>query len=104
VFASACTVRLHTVISLFYLILSKQHTYRAFHRFGQDKFPDGVLVLGLSQFSILLQLPPKILLNSKVVKIDQKISIMLRKSKSARHSIDDDEYSFTIKKMSKLFL
>jgi len=29
---------------------------RAFHRFGQAKFPDGGLILGLSQFSILPQL------------------------------------------------
>jgi hypothetical protein len=39
---------------------------------GQAKFPDGDLVLGSSQFPILLQLPPKIQLDSKVVKIDQK--------------------------------
>jgi hypothetical protein len=31
--------------------------YRAFHRFGQDKFPDGGLVFGSSHFSILPQLP-----------------------------------------------
>jgi hypothetical protein len=37
------------------------------------KFPDGGLVLGSSQFSILPQLTPKRLLDSKVVKIDQKI-------------------------------
>jgi len=33
--------------------------YREFHRFGQAKFPGGGLVLGLSQFSILPQLPQK---------------------------------------------
>jgi hypothetical protein len=32
----------------------------------------------LSQFSILPQLPPKILLDSKVVKIDSKIIILFR--------------------------
>jgi len=48
--------------------------YRAFHGFWQTKFPDGGLVLGSSQFFILLQLPPKILLDSKVVKIDPKKS------------------------------
>jgi len=48
--------------------------YRAFHRFGQAKFSDGGLVLGLSQFSILPQLHPKILLDSKVVQIDRKKS------------------------------
>jgi len=43
-----------------------------FHRFGQAKFTDGGLVLGLSQFSVLPQLPPK-MLSLKVVKIDSKI-------------------------------
>jgi len=37
--------------------------YRAFHGFGQAKFPDGGSVLGWIQFSILLQLPPKMMLN-----------------------------------------
>jgi len=45
---------------------------RAFHGFGQAKFPNGGLVLGLSQFSALSQLPPKTLLDLKEVKIDSK--------------------------------
>jgi len=36
------------------------------------KFPNDGSVLGSSQFSILPQLPPKIMLPSKVVKIDPK--------------------------------
>jgi len=49
--------------------------YRAFHRFGQAKFPDGGSVLGSNQFSILPpQLPLKMMLRLKVVKIDSKIS------------------------------
>jgi len=48
-----------------------------FHGFGQAKFPDGGLVLGLSQFLILAQLPPKIMLVSKLVKIDPKIIVSL---------------------------
>jgi hypothetical protein len=52
-------------------------SYRSFHGFGQAKYPSGGLVLGLSQFSILPQLPPKIMLDSKVVKIDSKIIISL---------------------------
>jgi len=48
------------------------HSYRAFHGFVQAKFPDGGMVLGSSQFSILPYLPPKIPLHSKVVKIDKK--------------------------------
>jgi len=51
--------------------------YRVYHGFGQAKFPGGGSVLGLSQFLLLLQLPPKIMLNSKVVKIDPKIIILL---------------------------
>jgi len=51
--------------------------YRAFHGFGQAKFTNGGLVLGLSQLSLLPQLPPNILLDSKVVKIEPKIIILL---------------------------
>jgi len=51
--------------------------YRAFHGFGQAKFLDGGSVLGLSQFSMLLQLPLKTMLDLKVVKIDPKIIILL---------------------------
>jgi len=52
-------------------------SYRAFHGFWQAKFPNGGSVLGLSQFSILPQLHPKILLNPKVVKIDPDVIISL---------------------------
>jgi len=52
-------------------------SYRVLHRFGQAKFHDGGLILGSSQFLILTQLPPKIVLNSKVVNIDSKIIIKL---------------------------
>jgi len=52
--------------------------YRAFHGFGQARFPDGGLVLGSSQFSILPQLPLKIVLDSKMAKIDPKVIISLR--------------------------
>jgi hypothetical protein len=55
--------------------LRKASSYRAFQGFGQAMFPDGGSDLGSSQYSILLQLPPKILLDSKVVKIDPKIII-----------------------------
>ncbi len=48
-------------------------TFQRFTDLGKlAKFPDSGSVLGSSQFSILPQLPPKILLNSKVVKIDPK--------------------------------
>jgi len=48
--------------------------YRVFHGFGQDKFPDGGSVLGSSHFSILPQLPQKMMLGLKGVKINSKIS------------------------------
>ena len=48
--------------------------YRAFHGFGQAKFPNGGSVLGSSQFKILHQLPLKMMLGSKVVKMNSKIS------------------------------
>jgi len=50
--------------------LLSQDFYRAFHSFGQAKFPDCGWVLGLNQFSILPQLPLKIMLGLKVVKIN----------------------------------
>jgi len=46
--------------------------YRAFHRFGQAKFPDGGKVLGSSLFSILYQLPPKTCSIQKWSKLTQK--------------------------------
>jgi len=46
--------------------------YRAFHRFGQAKFPYGGLVLGSSQISLLPKLPQKMTVSLKVVKIDSK--------------------------------
>jgi len=51
--------------------------YRAFRRFGQAKFAYGGLLLGSSQFSILPQLPQKMMLASKVIRIDSKIIISL---------------------------
>jgi len=62
------------------------HT-ECFKDFRQAKFPNGGSVSDSSQFSILLQLPPKIILNSKVVKIDPKIIISLHKSKYVTHSV-----------------
>jgi len=56
----------------------KSRSTEYFMDLGQAKFPDGGLVLGLSQFSMLPQLPQKILFNSKVVKIDPKLIVSLR--------------------------
>jgi len=67
------------ILKIFFFIFHFQNQYyRAFHRFGQAKFPNGGSVLDSSQFSILLQLPPKTMLGLKVVKIDSKVSNLLR--------------------------
>jgi len=52
-------------------------SYRAFHGFGQAKFAYGGSVLGSSQHTQLPQLPLKMMLNLKVVKIDSKVIISL---------------------------
>jgi hypothetical protein len=44
-----------------------------FHGFGPGKFAHEGLILGQSQFTQLPLLPPKTLLDLKVVKIDSKI-------------------------------
>jgi len=54
---------------------SKNICYRAFHRFGHAKFPDDGSILGSSQFSKLLQLPPKILLDLKNNHLDSLVKI-----------------------------
>ena len=61
--------------------------YRAFHRFGQAKIARSGLVLDSSQFSLLPQLPQKMTLPLKVVKIDSKKVILLHKSKSVTPSV-----------------
>ncbi len=61
--------------------------YRVFHRFGHAKFPDGGLVLGSSQFSVLTQLSPKTMFGLKEVKIDSKIINSHCESKSVTHSV-----------------
>jgi len=46
------------------------YSYRAFRGFEQAKFAYGGSILGMSQFKLLPQLPLKIMLDLKVVKID----------------------------------
>jgi len=52
--------------------------YRVFLGFGQAKFACGGSVLGTSQFTILPELPLKMMLDLVVVKIDSKIIISLQ--------------------------
>jgi len=47
-------------------------SYRAFHGFGQAKFVYSGSILDSSQFTILPQLPLKMMLNLKVLQIDSK--------------------------------
>jgi hypothetical protein len=46
--------------------------FSVFYQFRQAKFAYGGLILSFSQFSILPQLPQKMKLTSKVVKIGKK--------------------------------
>jgi hypothetical protein len=54
------------------LMNATKFCYIVFHGFGQAKFPNGRLVLGSCQFSLLPQLPLKTMLNWKVVKFNFK--------------------------------
>jgi hypothetical protein len=63
-----------SAVLMFKINLRGKTFYRAFQGFGQVKFPNGGLALGSSQFSILPQLHQKMMLASKGVKIDSKIS------------------------------
>jgi hypothetical protein len=58
---------------------TESQSYSVFHRFKKAKFAYGGSILSSSQFSILPQLPQKMKLASKVVKIDPKIIVSLPK-------------------------
>ncbi len=55
------------------------HKYSVFQGFRQVKSANGGSILSSSQFLILSQLPQKVKLASKVVKVDSKIIILLPK-------------------------
>jgi hypothetical protein len=64
----------------FNLLLSRpefSQNYSVFQGFSKAKSANGGSILSLSQFLILLQLPQKMELASKVVKVDSKIIISL---------------------------
>jgi len=61
--------------------------YRAFHGFGQAKFAYGGSIFGTSQFTLLPQLPLKMMINLKVVEINPKIIISQHLSKYVTHSV-----------------
>jgi hypothetical protein len=52
-----------------------------------DKFADGGLILGSSQLLLLSELPIKMRLDLKVIKIDTKIIISLLLPKPMTHSL-----------------
>jgi hypothetical protein len=59
--------------------LSDIFSYSVFQGFRQAKSASGGSILNSSQFLILPQLPQKMKLSSKVIKIDSKIIISLPK-------------------------
>jgi hypothetical protein len=59
--------------------LNRTLTYSVFQGFSKAKSGNGGSILSSSQFLILPQLPQKIKLASKVVKVDSKIIILLPK-------------------------
>jgi len=61
-------------ITHWFLILRKIWLYRLIHGFGRAKFAYSGSILGSSQFTLLPQLPVKMMLNLKVVKNDLKKS------------------------------
>ncbi len=65
-------------LNIFQMKLFKNN-YSVFHRFRQDKFAYSGSILSSSQFLLLPQLPQKMELASKVVKVDSKIIISLPK-------------------------
>ena len=70
------------------MIKKYYNAYQGFDILNLDKLAYGGLILGSSQFSILPKLPQKMVLDSKVVKIDSKIIISSLKSKSLTHSVE----------------
>ncbi len=67
------------IISIFNLHLLHTLRYSVFQGFSKAKSANGGSILSSSQFLILPQLPQKIKLASKVVKVDSKIIISLPK-------------------------
>jgi hypothetical protein len=70
---------LHNQVALYYWRITKIVLYSVFQGFSKAKSANGGSILSSSQFLILPQLPQKIKLASKVVKVDSKIIILLPK-------------------------
>ncbi len=67
-----------------------------FHRFRQAKFAYGGSILSSSQFLLLPQLPQKMELASKVVKVDSKIIVSYLRSKSVKLTLANKLEQFEI--------
>jgi hypothetical protein len=78
---------METLVSILLLVIC---TYSVFQEFSKAKSANGGLILSSSQFLILPQLPQKIKLASKVVKVDSKIIISLPKIKSQKLTVDPE--------------
>jgi hypothetical protein len=63
------------------------HFYSVFHQFRQAKFDHGGSILNTSQFLLVPQLPQKMKLASKVVKIDSKQLAQKQRSKSVKLTV-----------------
>jgi hypothetical protein len=59
-------------VELVVVIFNKSQLYSVFHQYRQAKFDNGGLILSSSQFLLLPQLPQKMKLASKVVKMHSK--------------------------------
>jgi len=66
-------------LTRFTTVVFNLNSYSVFQGFSKAKSANGGLILSSSQFLILPQLPQKIKLASKVVKVDSKIIISLPK-------------------------
>ncbi len=97
-----CSHCLTLITSLFYyfyflstftyfgvLLFNVENPYSVFQGFSKAKSANGGSILSSSQFLILPQLPQKIKLTSKVVKVDSKIIILLSKIHETHCTLQD---------------
>ncbi len=71
--------------------------YRALNGFGHAKFAYGGSNLGSSQFTLLPQLPLKMMDQFQSGKIDSKIIILLHLSKYVTHSVVTEDFYVVFK-------
>jgi hypothetical protein len=69
-----------------------------FHRFRQEKFADGGLILSSSRFLLLHQLPQKMKFAEEIVRIDPKTIISPTNCETHYRNFERKENSKTINK------